>query len=483
MTKNMFIKKKKTASVVVILLTAVAVILLWGRYIPILNTLPLPFIAGDHSGHLAKPVFDEEGGIEYWTCAMHPSVRMIDAGGCPICGMDMLPVRDEPAPQETPAQGSDMESGMEAPAGGGMQGHQHGGAPMGVPAPAGKPKSTFYVSPERQQMINVKKERVERRDLERTLRTVGVVELDETTISHISTKIGGWIEDVNVDFTWQKVTRGEPLFSIYSPELVSTQAELLLALEYQSKLSGSGFPEVSGGSASLLESTRRRLRLFDISEAQIRQIEQTGRVRKNLVIDSPVTGYVTYKNAFEGMRVDPDTRVYTLADLSTVWLYADIYENEVSLVSIGQRARLTMSSLPGEAFEGLVTHIWPNVDPKTRTVRVRMELANPGVRLFPGMYADVEMSIPLGELLTVPESAVLRTGKEDLVLVDRGEGALELRRVEIGRGAAGFYEVLRGLRQGEVVVSNSRFLIDAESKLRAVKASWGDEMEEGMQDD
>ncbi len=308
----------------------------------------------------------------------------------------------------------------------------------------------------------------------KVIRTVGMVVLDETKIEQIHTKISGWIEKVFVDYTWQHVKKGDSLFSIYSPELVSTQEEYLLALKSKRILGDSKFVEISDSANSLLEASKRRLELWDISEQQIRDLEQTGKVKKSLVIYSPISGHVMYKNAFENMFVEPNTIIYKIADHSNVWVNADIYENEISLVKLGQEVSMTVASLPGQVFTGKVTFIWPHLQPETRTTKVRIEFPNPDLKLLPEMYANVEIEIPLGEKLTIPASAVLRTGKQDLVFVDMGEGKMQIRRVELGQKVDDYYEVLRGLNKGDAVVSRANFLIDAESQIQAAVATWGE---------
>ncbi len=290
------------------------------------------------------------------------------------------------------------------------------------------------------------------------------------------------MEKVFVNFTLQHVKKGDPLFSIYSPELVSTQEEYLLALRSKKILGDNKFPEIANGANSLVDSTRRRLQLWDISENQIREIERSGKVEKSLIINSPVTGYVIEKNAFDNMYVEPNTRVYTIADHSVVWVDADIYESEISLVKPGQEATMTVNSFPGEEFNGKITYLLPHLESATRTAKIRMEFPNPDLKLLPKMYANIKIEIPLGEKLTVPESAVLRTGKQDIVFVDRGGGNMEMRRVELGQKAEGNYEVLRGLKEGEMVVSRANFLIDAESKIQAAIATWGEETIDGEED-
>jgi RND family efflux transporter MFP subunit len=390
--------------------------------------------------HDLQPVKNEEGEIEYWTCTMHPSVKMAGPGKCPICAMDLVPVRR--------------------------------GAEPGTAASSTTDRSLFTVDPRRQQMIGVRTESVSTRSLDREISTIGRVELDERRIVHVHTKFSGWIGKVFVDYTSQHVRKGEPLFTVYSPDLVSTQEEYLLALKAQSALGGHRLREVSGGARSLLESARRRLLLWDISEDQIAKLGQGGEVQKELVVYSPSEGHVTFRNAFENMRIEPATRIYTIADHSLVWVHVEIYEQDIALVRLGQRAAMTVESSPGREFSGKVTYIEPHVMEETRTLRVRLEFPNPDLTLKPGMYAEVKLRVPGATVLAVPESAVLRTGERDIVFVDHGQGRMELRRVQLGQRAGDYYEIRRGLKAGDRVVVAGNFLIDAESKVQGAIANW-----------
>jgi RND family efflux transporter MFP subunit len=268
------------------------------------------------------------------------------------------------------------------------------------------------------------------------------------------------------------VNQGDPLFSIYSPELVSTQEEYLLALRTAENLADSPFEHVSSGARSLFEATRRRLELLNVTDEQIEQLEKSKQVQKHLIVYSPVNGHVMEKNAFPNMYITPETRIYTIADHTQIWAYVQIYENEISYVHQGQQVVMSTAAYPGKAFRGNITFVYPHLNAETRTLRVRLEFPNPDLQLKPGMYSNIEIQVPLGATLAVPESAVLRTGKQDLVFVDLGSGQMQLRQVEIGATASGYYEILKGLTAGERVVSAANFLIDAESKVQGVKASW-----------
>ena len=462
---------KVTIIIFLILITSIG-LYSYGPDIPLINKIP--YFSNKHS-HDYRPVFDEKGQIDYWTCAMHPSVRLDEPEKCPICGMDTTPVYKKGISK---SGGKDKENINDRSSSNdleNMQGHDHSSHGTSISTRKSKGKeasSIFTVSPERQQLIGVKTEPVQMRQIERDIRTVGIVELDETKIEHIHTKISGWIENVFVDYSGQSVKEGEPIFSIYSPDLVSTQEEYLLALKSKKILEDSEFPEIAEAGKSLLNSSRRRLELWDISKSQINELERSGRVKENLVINSPITGIVMEKNVFENKHVNPEQTLYVIADHSTVWVQVDIYENEISLINLGDSAIMTLVSFPGEEFVGEVTFISPHIDQKTRTVKVRLEFENPDLKLLPEMYANVILKKPMGEKLTIPESSVLRTGKQDIVFVSKGDGILQIRKVMLGQKAGGYYEVTKGLNVGEKVISRANFLIDSESKVQAAIATW-----------
>ncbi|HUL37839.1 MAG TPA: efflux RND transporter periplasmic adaptor subunit [Thermodesulfobacteriota bacterium] len=325
---------------------------------------------------------------------------------------------------------------------------------------------TVQITPERQQLIGVKFGTVEVKSLEKIIRTVGRVDYDEKRIVTVSTKIGGWIEDLYVDFTGRFVKQGDPLLTIYSPELVSTQEEYLIALRAKKSLSKSPFPEVAGSGESLAESAKRRLKLWDISDDQIKALEETGQSKKTLTLFSPFSGFVLEKSAYKGMNVMPGLALYKLVDLSVVWLYADIYEYELPFIRLGQQASIQLSYIPGETFTGKAIYIYPSLNPETRTAKVRFEIPNSHERLKPEMYANVEIKVHLGQKLAVPEGAIIDTGLRQLAIVDKGSGYFEPREVKVGAKVEGYYEVIKGLKTGERVVTSANFLIDSESKLK-----------------
>jgi membrane fusion protein, copper/silver efflux system len=341
---------------------------------------------------------------------------------------------------------------------------------------------TVQISPERQQLIGVKIGAVEFKPLEKVIRTVGRVDYDEKRLVTISPKIGGWIEDLYVDFTGRFVKQGEPLLTLYSPELVSTQEEYLLALRAKKDLVKSPFPEVAGSGSSLAESAKKRLRLWDINDDQIKALEESGQPTKTLTLYSPFSGIVLERVAYKGMNVMPGMALYKLADLSVVWLYADIYEYELPFIRLGQQAAIQLSYLPGEVFTGKAIYIYPYLDPNTRTAKVRFEFPNPHGKLKPEMYANVEIKVPLGRKLAVPEGAIIDTGLRQMAIIDKGSGYFEPREVKVGAKVDDYYEVIKGLKAGEKVVTSANFLIDSESKFREAMGGMGG-MEHGSHSD
>jgi Cu(I)/Ag(I) efflux system membrane fusion protein len=295
---------------------------------------------------------------------------------------------------------------------------------------------------------------------------VGRVDYDERKVVTVSPKIGGWIEDLYVDFTGRFVRQGEPLLTIYSPELVSTQEEYLIALRAKKDLVKSPFAEVAASGNSLAESARRRLKLWDISDDQIKALEESGQIKKTLTLHSPFSGFVLEKTAYKGMSLMPGMALFKLADLSVVWLIADIYEFELPFIRLGQQASVQLSYIPGETFTGKAIYIYPSLNPETRTAKVRYEFPNPHGKLKPEMYANVEIKVHLGHKLTVPEGAIIDTGLRQIAIIDKGSGYFEPREVKVGTKMDNYYEVIKGLKAGEKVVTSANFLIDSESKLK-----------------
>lgn len=340
------------------------------------------------------------------------------------------------------------------------------------PAPEETPLSPIQLSPERLQSIGVKFGAVERKDVKDTIRTTGTVAIDERRVSYVQTRISGHIEKVFADATYQYVKKGQPLFTIHSPELVTAEREYLLAKQNAKNLSQSTVPGVASGVSSLLESSRERLAQWDIPEQEIARLETTGQVEETLEINSPVSGYITERNALPNLMVQPDTRLYTVADLSTIWVLAQVFQNDLGRVKVGAPAYLTVDSYPGREFRGRVDFIYPDIDMTTRTARARLVFSNPHLTLSPGMFVNVRLEVNLGKQLAIPVSGVLQSGSRQIVFVDRGSGYLEPREVQLGPQANNEYIVLKGLKAGERIVTSANFLVDSESQLQAAIGSY-----------
>ncbi|CAI4029874.1 putative Co/Zn/Cd efflux system membrane fusion protein [Nitrospira tepida] len=340
-------------------------------------------------------------------------------------------------------------------------------------APSSEHPGVVTIPLERLQMIGVKYEPVARRRLEKTIRTVGRVAVDERRLAKVTIKFHGWIEELYVSALGDHVKKGQRLFTIYSPDLVASQEEYLLAVRGQKQLGSSEFPEVAQGSKDLLEAAKRRFQLWDITEDHIRELEQTGKVLKTLPIHSPITGTVIKKEALAGAHVEPGEELYTIADLSHVWILADIYEYELSFVKKDQKAAVTLSYDPSAILTGRVGFIYPTLDPKTRTAKVRFELDNLDEKLKPDMYANVELRVDLGTRLAIPQEAVIESGRKHVVFLHHGGGKLEPRLIKTGVKTGEWSEVLEGLKEGEHIVTSANFLIDSESRLKSAVESMG----------
>jgi RND family efflux transporter MFP subunit len=417
-------------------------------------------------------------------CPMHPSYTSDKPGTCPICNMSLEKLEPEQTAREgKPATGETAPSGKRKilyyqdamnPA---NKSDKPGKAPDGMdlipvyeeePA-AGEavPAGSVKINPQKQQLIGVQYSEVQEKTFAEAIRTVGRVTYNETRIARIQPKIEGWIEKVYVDYTGKLVKKGQPLLTIYSPQLVSTQQELLIAKKSMDSLSNSPFKEASSGAMSLYEATRERLKLWDISEGQVKEIEKRGTPVRTMTLSSPATGFVMMRNAFPAQRVTPETELYTIADLTSVWVIADIYEYEIPLIRIGQKASMSLTYFPEKTFTGTVSFINPELDKTTRTLKVRIEFSNSELRLKPDMYANVEFQVDHGRQLYVPQEAVLDSGAEQIAFVAREDGYFEPRRIKVGGRVDNHYIVLSGLTLGEKVVTSGNFLIDSESQLKS----------------
>jgi membrane fusion protein, copper/silver efflux system len=336
------------------------------------------------------------------------------------------------------------------------------------------------ITPEQQKLIGVKTVKVAMRPMQKVLRTVGRLEADEGRLATVNTKVEGWIEKLYVETTGSHVKKGEPLAEIYSPELVATQQEFITALKWTKELAAAKDGEQQGATPELslmlskdatamLVASRQRLLLWDISAQQIKNIEESGKTIRTLTLYSPVSGVITQKMAVAGMKVMPGEKLFDVADLSNLWVIADIYEYELPLIKVGNKALITLAYLPGKELPSQIDYIYPNISAETRTIKVRLKLANPENKLKPQMFANVEIKINLGRKLMIPESAVIDTGKGMVAYVDLGNGAFEPREIKAGLRTDGYIEVLRGLKDGEKVVSSANFLVDSEAQLKGVK--------------
>ncbi len=365
-------------------------------------------------------------------------------------------------PQEPRAGMSDMEMTGDMPA---AAHDEHGGtSESGL---SGATTNTMTIAPERLQTIGVKFQEASRRPLDKMIRTVGRVDVDERLVGRVNLKFEGWIEDLRVSAIGDHVKKDQVLFTIYSPDLVATQEEYLLALQSYQELGKSEFPEVSRGAKDLLEATRRRLQLWDIKENHVQDLERTGTVLRTLPIHSPVMGTVLRMEARTGTFVTPGTELYFIADLTKIWIFADIYEYELPYIHVGQGAQVTLSYDPSLALHAHVEFIYPTLDPKTRTAKVRFALNNPGEKLKPDMYANVQLKIPLGTRLAVPRDAIVESGERQLIFLHHGGGKLEWRTVKLGVRTGDWVEVVEGLQEGDHIITSANFLIDSESQLKA----------------
>jgi len=355
---------------------------------------------------------------------------------------------------------------------------QGGGASKAVtktePANPAEETPTVEIPTDKQQLIGVRTVQAAIRPLNRVIRTVGRIEYDERKLATANTKIEGWIEKLHVDYTGRYVKKGEPLAEIYSPELVATQQEFLNILRWagqgQSVKDERTAMLLVKDAQAMLDAAKERLRLWDISDEQIKKIETTGKPIRTLTIYSPVSGYVLQKMAVQGMRVMPGEKLFDVVDLSSVWVVSDIYEYELPLIKVGQTARISLSYFPGKEFSTRVDYVYPALAGETRTAKVRFTIPNPDGVLKPQMFTNVEIKINLGNRLTVPAEAVIDTGVRQIVYVDKGEGYFEPREVTTGLKVDELVEVTGGIKAGEKVASSANFLIDSEAQLKGVTA-------------
>ena len=333
------------------------------------------------------------------------------------------------------------------------------------------PLATVQLSPQRLQQIGVTTAVAAVKNVSHEVAAPGNVDIDEQKLGYVQTRFPGWIKEVWADANYQYVRKGQKLFSVYSPDLVSSEQELLLARKNEQAFAADSMHGMhtmaNEESGWLLKSAEERLRQFGVTEEQIAAVESSGKAERELIVYSPVAGYITERNALPNAYVQPDTKLYTVADLSTVWVYANVFQSDVGLLKPGDGARVTVDAYPGRTFTGRIDQILPQVDSSTRTVRVRLVFPNPGVTLKPGMYVNVSIEAPMGRQLMIPASAALQAGARTIAFVDHGGGSLEPRVIETGQQLDDSIVVLKGLKEGERVVSSANFLVDSEAQLQA----------------
>jgi membrane fusion protein, copper/silver efflux system len=402
-------------------------------------------------------------------------IALLAAAGWTACGKP----KTEPAAQEhaaasppaAPAVDEHAGHGTAAPADGGSAGRGPAASADGGSALPGY--ASVAVDPTRQQLLGIKTAPVERQTIDRSIRTVGIVQTDETRTSHVHVKFEGFIEQIYVNYTGRLVRKGQPLFKIFSRELLAAEQEYVSSRTALARVPTAAGEAVRGSAQQLAAASRERLRLFDVPPALLTEIERTGVAQRAITIMSPQTGTVVEKQAIAGLAVTPMMHLYVIADLSKVWVLADIYERDLAQIKVGQQAKMRIEALPGRSLEGTVTFASPTVDQATRTVKVRFEFPNREGALRPGMYATVEIAAPGGQALVIPSDSVVDTGERKIVFVTKGEGRFEPQPIVTGAAFNGRYEVIEGLREGDIIATSGQFLLDSESRLRGARTPGG----------
>lgn len=414
-------------------------------------------------------------------CPMHPTYTSDKPGDCPICNMKLVPIKEaKPATAGTPeftcpmhpnvvsnAPGVCPECNMKLVAASGKEGYEMA-ASESVPG-----RIAITISPDKQQMIGLTTALVGKRELTLPVRTTATFEHDETRLARIAPRFGGWVRDLRVNFTGQKVDKGQPLFTVYSPELFSAENEYLIGYQRWALLKGNATDPQSEGARRLVESARRKLKLWEIGDAEIQALETNGQPKDELLLRSPVSGHVVAKTAVEGKSFMAGETLYEIADLTHLWLRAYVFEFEAPLIKVGQNARVILPYLGNKTYESKVTFLYPHIEPQTRRAEIRLEVENPELELRPQMWANVELDASFGEVLAVPASAIIDTGPRYIAFV-KGEGdELQPREVKVGAKTDDYYQVLHGLKEGDRVVTRALFLVDSESQLKAAISGMG----------
>jgi RND family efflux transporter MFP subunit len=341
-----------------------------------------------------------------------------------------------------------------------------------APVTPDAPLVPMQISQQRLQSIGVKTGTVERKSVQDEIRATGNVAVDETRLAYVQVRFSGYVQKVFADATYQYVRKGQPLLTIYSPDLVATEREYLVAKQNQKEVAESTVPGVASSAASLLDAGVQRLKQWGVSQQEISRLESTGEVQQELAVNSPISGYIIERNALPSVAVQPDMRLYTIADLSTVWVQAQVFQADLGRIKIGDPATLTVDTFPDRTFSGRVDFIYPQVDMDTRTAKVRIVFSNTNLQLKPGMFANVTLKIPMGQQLVIPATGILQSGTRQIAFVNRSDGYIEPRDVQLGARVGDDFVVLKGLKAGEEVVTSANFLIDSESQLQAALGSF-----------
>ncbi|MFQ6070300.1 MAG: efflux RND transporter periplasmic adaptor subunit [Candidatus Aminicenantales bacterium] len=413
--------------------------------------------------------------VQLWTCSMHPEVIVDKPGNCPKCGMKLVPIKQTVSVEAQEKKKERKILYWRAPMDPTEIYDHPGKSKMGMDLiPVYEDEQaigrggTIIIDPVTVQNMGVRRAVVKRRQIRKVIRTVGTVDYNERKLYRVNTKISGWVAKLYVDSTGQVVKKGDFLLEIYSPELVSTQEEYLMALKNRDMVKGSSFAEIRESAESLVKSTKRRLELWDIPESEIEALEKRGTVVKTMKLISPADGVVVHKKVEEGMYVKEGVDLYHIADLSTVWVYVTVYEYELPWVKLGQEAEMELAYTPGKIYRGKVDYIYPYLNQKARDIKVRLVFPNPDLQLKPDMYANVRIFAPVKtNALVIPESAIINTGKRTIVFVVRGEGKFEPREIKVGvEGENNDLQVISGLLEGEEIVTSAQFLLDSESRMQ-----------------
>jgi len=434
-----------------------------------------------------------ERKILYWEDPMHPAYRSDKPGIAPDCGMKLTPVYADSGGDRkvlywqdamNPAHKSDKPGiapdGMKLVP---VYADDGGVQPSASADASAMPPGTVQVTPEKQQLIGVKFATAEMGGGTRTFRTVGRVVIDESRVGRIRTKLNGWVQEVFVDYVGQKIQKNAALLTIYSPEMLAAERELLLVAKAASGMKDTSLPGAFDQSEALLQAARRRLELWGLTQGQINQVVRTGEPLRTITLYSPVAGYVTDLKATPGSSVTPEIDLYTIVDTSQVTVAADVFEYEIANIHLGDREQVFLQALPGKTFAGRVEYVQPQTDASSPTYKVRLDMGNPGLALKPDMYAQVEFTVEEPAKLTVPTGAVLDAGERKVVYVDRGNGFFEPREVRTGTRDNDHVEILAGLKAGERVVASGSFLIDSESQLKAPVTKGAARLSTGMGDE